>query len=193
MKQRLISLLVISLIFSNAAALPSQLGTIPPVTEPSRQTEHQLYFPHIDVVPECATNMVADKLEQLMRDDAQQERPIVLCDKRLVIAAQRRAEDMVHNRYFSHVDLSGHQANWWAIRAGCNLPTYYTPDGNNIESIGLNFINADDAWAGLKLSPPHRNHILGIHPFFKKQIYVGTGYAESTWGRVYVILSSEAC
>jgi uncharacterized protein YkwD len=136
---------------------------------------------------------MAQQLAFLFVSDPGQKRQHPKCNRKLTDAATYRAQDMANNKYFNHFDQKGHSPNYWAEVFGCQLPSYYPKDGNQIESIGLNYTSANAAWAGWKNSPAHRTHVLGLDPFWAEQTSYGFGYAESEYGRIYVVLTSPGC
>lgn len=155
-----------------------------------------MYLPLVSLSPllptsdACGQSTVAQQVAFLFTSDTLQRRQHPHCDNRLVQAAQHRAEDMVAKNYFSHFDPDGHSSNWWARQYGCDLPGEYADDANYIESIGLNYVSASAVWEGWKASPGHRVHVLGEDPFYAGQTSYGFGYAESAWGRVWVVMTA---
>lgn len=141
----------------------------------------------------CGMSGVAADLASLFLSDPGQRRKNIVCDPRVVAAAQYRADDMQRNRYFSHKDMQGFYANHWVTVYGCKLPSFYPPNDNNVESIALNYVSAREAWNNLLLSDAHKTHILGLHPFYEAQNTYGIGYSDGDWGKVYVILTVPAC
>ncbi len=166
-------------------------GTIP---APLPTMLYKLYAPilaHQKDYP-CHAAPMAAELMRLMITDRVQQRQSAHCDERVTMVAQMRADDMVRTERFSHTDLNGHGANFYLAQLGC-LPTRYPQDGNSVESITLNYHTPQAAWNALVSSKGHRPHVLGMHPFFAAQVSVGVGYAESEWGKVFVVVSTEGC
>jgi len=130
-------------------------------------------------------------LETLFRGDSEQHRVNPSRNDILSQVARARAQDMVDRDYFSHTDPDGHQANFLVEQAGYTLPDFYPDNGNNIESIGLNYTTAAEQWQAWKNSPAHRTHVLGEDPFFQAQIEYGFGYAEDSDSRYWVIITAR--
>lgn len=161
-------------------------GTIP-------NYPRHLYLPLVKVSFPCGVNLIAYSLFVLMRDDPNQGRKQVICSDTLTSIAQARASDMATRQYFGHIDPDGVTPNEWAARLGCVLPSFYPAKGNTIESIGLNYFSAQDAWNAFLSSPGHRTHVLGLDPAFAQEELVGIGYVQNGWGAVTVIVSSKEC
>lgn len=165
-------------------------GTIP---LPAMTMARRVYLPLVAMADyPCHTNGMAAELLRLMIEDRVQQRKSPKCNELVTKVAQARADDMVTNNYFSHVDLHGHGANWYLAQVGC-LPSWYPQDGNTVESITLNYHTPQAAWNALVSSQGHRPHVLGMHPFFAAQVEIGTGWAKSDWGEVAVVISTEGC
>lgn len=172
-------------------SLPEGLVYRPLGTVSGPQTRS--FLPLAITVGDCGMGPVASQLAKLFLEDTGQERRNIVCDPLLVQAAQYRASDMNARHYFSHIDPDGHNANYWARFFNCHLPGNYQPNGNQIESISLNYPTAQLAWEGWLKSPGHRAHVLGTIPFFREQTRYGIGYLNGDWGIMYVILSSPSC
>ena len=151
------------------------------------------FFPVVEQPGPCGTNAEAARLADLFVGDALQQRDNPVCNASLVNAAQFRANDMVTKGYFAHMDQQGFYANHWALQYGCHIPDWYPANGNNIESIALNYPTVSTTWTAWLSSPLHRTHVLGEDPFFRGQIHYGFGVAQTPWGKVYVILTSQTC
>lgn len=129
----------------------------------------------------------------IMSGDPNQNRKQVIWDSVLMGVAQARADDMLKRSYFNHVDPDGHAANWYVRQAGYKLPDNYSKqdNGNNVESLGLNYFEPQDVWQGWLNSPAHREHVLGVG-FFAAQTNVGIGFAvgEEKYPRYWVLISA---
>jgi hypothetical protein len=156
---------------------------------------HQVWLPTIMVDKQypCLMNYQAAALATIFLDDPDQRRLGAYCDERLVKAAQAKAENMVALHFYNHYDQEGHGPNYWIEAFGCDLPSYYTDNGNNTESLALNARDAIQAWALFRASPLHWPHVAGLHPFYAGQRAYGIGYAASEWGTVRVILTAHPC
>lgn len=130
--------------------------------------------PPIEPGLECGFNEFAQHMALLIRTAEWQERESMVCDPRLLLAAQAHAQDMVDFRYFSHTSLAGETVNELVKRFGCEHD--YGP-GNYFESIAGGFPTVETALLALLASPHHRAHISGEGWFGSQHLY-GVGYAQ---------------
>lgn len=114
---------------------------------------------------------------RLLLTDSRQQRPVLLWDSLLAIAAQRRAAAQFGDG-LSHCDQSGVCANAYARAAGFVLPSHYSANGNNIESLTAGTPNVMAAFISLARSPSHARHIFGELDFFRAQNRVGISMVE---------------
>lgn len=204
MKQRI--LITIALISILAACIPEVSRSVKsPLARPHIIFEmrdvgavysplHRANLPFVSSPPgPCNMNVTSTEVSSLFLNDAGQHRVNARCDTSLVKAAQHRADDMATRGYFSHNDPEGHTPNYWARTLGCRLPDWYPVEGNQIESIALNYPTAAEAWAAWLSSPGHRVHVLGELDFYAQQIVYGVGVSRSAWGTTYVLMSSPSC
>ncbi|MBI5151978.1 S-layer homology domain-containing protein [Candidatus Peregrinibacteria bacterium] len=97
----------------------------------------------------------------------------VKIDDSLTILAQKHAEDMAKNNYFSHTDLSGGSPN--DRRIALNIPVEV---GENIaKTSGL-----VDGFEGFMRSPAHRKNILTV-----KWTKVGFGFSKNANGEILTV------
>ncbi|MCX6050543.1 MAG: hypothetical protein NT075_36080 [Chloroflexi bacterium] len=136
-------------------------------------------------------NAQEQAVEALFRADPEQRRQNVTRNDILSSVARARAEDMAAKNYFSHTSPDGHGPNYWVSQAGYALPSYYVADGNNIESIGLNYSSADLVWDAWKHSAGHRVHVLAEEDFYVTQTDYGIGYAVSSNGSYWVLITAQ--
>lgn len=175
-----------------APTLPDGL-VYSPVKSASNSPLTKLNLPLVMKPGECGLGVTASQLADLFVHDPGQRRVQPVCNIFLVQAAQHRADDMQTRKYFNHTDPDGHTPNFWARNLGCNLPGEYPGEGNQIESIALNYPTAKEAWTGWLNSAGHRVHVLGEIEFFSDQRYYGFGYSIGSYGIVYVLMSSPKC
>ncbi|MCX6044121.1 MAG: CAP domain-containing protein [Chloroflexi bacterium] len=172
--------------------------TRPIQASPNLQTaQSSLFLPLISNNPSTETpqmgwqlNLQEQQLATLFVNDPEQHRQNPTRQDILSHVARARAEDMAERNYFSHTDPDGHEANFLVEQADYQLPDYYPNNGNNIESIGLNFTTAAAAWQAWKDSPGHRVHVLGEDPFYAEQTDYGFGYAERADRRYWVVITA---
>lgn len=187
-------LLIIALtVFINLAVY-----TRPIQATPNLQTaQSSLFLPLISNNPSTETpqmgwqpNLQEQQLATLFVNDPEQHRQNPTRQDILSHVARARAEDMAERNYFSHTDPDGHEANFLVEQADYQLPDYYPNNGNNIESIGLNFTTAAAAWQAWKDSPGHRVHVLGEDPFYAEQTDYGFGYAARADRHYWVVITA---
>lgn len=115
-------------------------------------------------------------------------RPALHWNEALIKAAQAKAEDMANRNYFAHVDPDGNGMNIKIHLAGYELPeNWYEPCTENFfESIGCGtFINTGESVINMLIvdkgtpSLGHRNHLLGIDPFWANCYDIGIGHAQN--------------
>ena len=110
--------------------------------------------------------------------------PRLVWSDELAQAAEKKALDMATRDYFDHVDPDGYGMNYWMVKAGYKLPDEWIKKKsyNNFESIQAGLSSGVDAIKNLILDegtnpPGHRNHLLGIIPFWSNCKDVGIGMA----------------
>lgn len=140
----------------------------------------------------CSARPIAAELLNLILKHAEQMRTSAHCSSLVTQVAQRRADDMVNRRYFSHTDLDGVTPNEWLGMYGC-LPSYYPRKGNIGESIGMNYFTAQTMLEAFSRSPYHWTHLMGKHPGYVNQVEFGVGYASSQERTVMVVMSTPEC
>jgi uncharacterized protein YkwD len=113
-----------------------------------------------------------------------QPRPGLAWSDELAEAAERKASDMAQRNYFDHVDPDGYGMNYWIVKAGYKLPDDWVSkkSNNNFESIQAGLSTGKEAIMSLILDegtkpPGHRNHLLGIEPFWSNCTDIGIGFA----------------
>lgn len=79
--------------------------------------------------------------------------PALTQDKRLALAAQKKAEDMADQGYFSHTSPSGQTA--LDLIRNTDYPVHYAA-----ENLAVHFVKADEVQQGWMNSPTHRLNIL---------------------------------
>jgi hypothetical protein len=107
-------------------------------------------------------------------------RPPLAINSSLHGSARFHAEEMAKFNYFAHQSqVTGRWPNRNARDHGYPLPASWSDDANNIESIAAGNSTAEATLEQLVLSDGHRNHLLGIHPFFAANREAGVGYGHS--------------
>lgn len=126
--------------------------------------------------PPCFANPEAEAFAQLLVNDLRQKRPVMICDPRLVAAAQQRAESMARMGYIGHCDPMGICPNQVMIANGCQLPSHYPPNGNSGESLVAGARDPQVAYDALMRSDSHSKHLLALDEFYRGQDRYGVGY-----------------
>ena len=115
-----------------------------------------------------------------------QPRPELAWSNELAKAAERKAMDMAQRNYFDHVDPEGYGMNYWIVKAGYQLPDDWVADRsrNSFESIQAGLSTGKEIISNLILDegtnpPGHRNHLLGIEPFWSNCTDIGIGIARN--------------
>ncbi len=121
------------------------------------------------------------------------------CNALLEQVARAHAADMAARDYVGYVTPEGKGMNDLVRQAGYALPDTYSaaPGANQVAAIAVGHESAASAWAGL-IDPDQgddlRNHLLGLTPFFARQIDYGIGYVadpDSTHDYYWVIVTAE--
>lgn len=143
-------------------------------------SEENVFIPVVSVAPAktfpCGLNQKSYELTQALIHYLSQERPVIICDEKLVKAAQAHAEDMARNDYLEHENLYGMTPNERVREAGYALPDFYVGRGNNLESIAGGTETAQETLELLVNSTDHVDHILGRTEFYRSQKHIGVGY-----------------
>jgi hypothetical protein len=147
----------------------------------------------------CHPTAMEQALANLMIADPQQQRPILRCNPILEEVAQGHAADMAEQGYVGYVTPEGTGMNDLVRQAGYVLPAAYStaPGANQVASIAVGQETASGAWAGLTdpiYGPQTRSHVLGLEPFYARQIDYGIGHAydlASVHGHYWVIIAAE--
>lgn len=127
--------------------------------------------------PSCWPSAAEAEFYRLLVADSRQQHPRLQCDVRLVAAAKLRAAAQPPTG-LSHCDSLGICANVYARAAGCQLPSYYAINGNNIESLTGGMKDPAVAVASLARSPSHAAHLFGENDFFRAQDRIGIAMVE---------------
>ncbi len=96
--------------------------------------------------------------------------------------AEEKAIDMAKRNYFAHVDPDGNGINILIHEAGYTLPSSWIsdPGKNNFESLSAGRLDGVSAIQSLIRSVQgHREHLLGIHPFWSNCYDIGIGFVYS--------------
>jgi hypothetical protein len=150
--------------------------------------EYDVFLPVINknvlIKTECEMNLKAYRFAVIWLDRLGERANRMICDKRLVRAAQKHAEYLnsrTPDQYQSmHIGRNNSYPNERARDEGYILPDYYKDDSNNIESCIRTSQEPLDAVNGLYNSPSHYNHITG-QGWFEDHIVYGIGYCENDW------------
>ena len=114
-----------------------------------------------------------------------ESRPMLVWNNQLVNAAERKALDMAIRNYAAHIDPDGYGMNYYINKAGYTLiDAFLTSDSsNNFESLAGGYSNGKTTIQALILDKGypegeegHRQHLLGILPFWSNCYDVGIGF-----------------
>ena len=101
--------------------------------------------------------------------------------------ANAKALDMANRNYFAHVDPDGNGINIKISEAGYQLNAGFlsTKSQNNFESLSAGRADMLDAIKSLIIDqgvnpPGHRQHLLGIEPFWANCYDIGIGFAQNS-------------
>jgi uncharacterized protein YkwD len=169
-----------------SAQLSPLMMPISPLASPALEPQAilvnlQVAEPPIEPALSCGLNAQADEMARMVKEADWQERKPLLCDYRLVYAAQWRAEDMAKHDYLSHDSSTGESANEVVERFGCD--TGYG-DGNAVESLVAGSPESARSLDWLLASPAHRRHLAG-EGWFAGQDRYGVGFAQTANGASY--------
>lgn len=117
---------------------------------------------------------------------AVQSLPPLKWNDTLAVVARKKALDMARRSYFAHVDPDGNGINILIHKAGYKLPEKWISDKkqNLFESLSAGH---DDGITTIRslirdegVSPPfHRQHLLGMDPFWAGCTDIGIGFARA--------------
>jgi uncharacterized protein YkwD len=145
----------------------------------------------------CSLNATAAAMLETIRTAAWQQRARVICDARLVAAAQAKSDEMARLVYASHISPLGVWPNQNVRAHGFPLPDWYPILGNSVESFaaGWGYSTPEIVLAAFSTSPSHWRHITASHAFFQAQECMAVGYSV-TWDvgfRHHWIVLSAPC
>lgn len=131
-----------------------------------------IYFP---LAPwnTCFNSAEALQFYNYMMSDERQARDDLTCDPLLVGVATVRATIAASGEKLSHCDAQGICANAYVRFAGCDLPTSYTANGNQVESLVAGTRDMASAYRALADSPSHYRHLMGESDLFEEQDRIG--------------------
>lgn len=124
---------------------------------------------------DCGLNSKARKLAQLIAEDDEQQRAEIYCNKLLTKIATDKAREMALNDEVTHQDVFG-GPNKRLAQLGFKLSAEEQEPFNTVEAILGGYEYPDEVWISFQSSFPHKRHLLGEHPYFKKQSQLGVGY-----------------
>jgi uncharacterized protein YkwD len=156
----------------------------------------RVYFPLVATNRACELSPQEEQLALPMSQHPDQQRPSLTCHHILAQVARERAEDMAKRHYCGHTNPDGFGPNYLVRQAGYVLPWYYNaePDANNIESVACGSSTAEATWQTWMSSSDHRDHLLGLEPFFAEQVEYGIGYAydpSSPYDHYWVVITAK--
>lgn len=134
---------------------------------------------------ECGNSDQARLLAQLIKEDKDQKRSSIRCNKILTVAAEIKAKNMAERGHVFH-NLGG-SPNSHLRESGYKLPNHYGSDfnSNQVEAISGGYSDAESVWDAFKRSEGHRTHLLGDHKFYLEQDEIGVAFI-SKWESPHV-------
>jgi hypothetical protein len=142
-------------------------------------TRSDIYFPFIAIAP---TPLIAGLTPtcaaflRLLLDDDRQEHPSLTVCASLILSATRRAEGLANGQPWSHCDAQNICSNAYARDAGCVLPDWYQPNGNQVETLGAGSDNVLAIYEALTGSEKHSEALFG-RGWFRHQTHIGIAMA----------------
>lgn len=118
------------------------------------------------------------QLYQLIKNHPDQQRGILIPSVEMNLGASFKSSDLGVRSYFNHISPDGITPNLLARTYGVTLPSYYPTVGNSIESLLAGTDSPEVCLAALLRSKNHRDHLLGLNDFFKRQNHIGVGFTE---------------
>lgn len=154
-----------------------------------------IYLPIVSVPPILPDQLdKAQEFFEMLKNDPRQNRKLMEWSKLLESAASIRTESLSRLNYWAHCEPNGPCPNEVARSVGCVFPSDYSEKGNDIESLVAGTPDVNAAFEALANSPPHRDHMFGVGPFFQRQNRVGIHVrydSGSTFKWYYSILIAE--
>ena len=139
------------------------------------------------------SDLERQKLFLLIKNHPEQCRSSMIRNKLLDEAAQYKATDMAAKKYVAHTSPDGVSANQNILNFGYLLPSNYSKDSNNCESLVAEASGRSEkilnAWY---TSESHKVHVLGLINFYREQECVGIGYVK-TDRYTYAVFLSAPC
>jgi len=124
----------------------------------------------------CGSSDRARQLARLIINDAGQHRSQLRCNATLTAVAEQKVRDMAEHGQVSHIGPGGANARLRA--AGYPLPAHYPSLGaNQVEAVAGGYGDPHELWRQFKASRAHRLHLLGEHPFYRRQNEIGVAYS----------------
>lgn len=139
---------------------------------PLLKQPYSAYLPVV-VWQECLTSYEAGQFYELLSADTRQRRVKLVCHPALVRSARLRAESLAQFGYWAHCDPFKVCPNMVARNAGCKLPSSYSWNGNQIESLGAGTRVMWIIFQALANSEKHADHLFGRNNFFREQYHYG--------------------
>lgn len=153
----------------------SYIISIPMEKEAARPIEGEGSQKRPSNYSDCGFNSQARELARLIAEDDEQQRAEIYCNKLLTKIATDKAREMAFNDEVTHQDEFG-GPNKRLIQLGFKLSAEEQELFNTVEAILGGYEYPDEVWISFQSSFPHKRHLLGEHPYFKKQSQLGVGY-----------------
>lgn len=126
------------------------------------------------ISPACGETEQAQKLASLIMSHESQQRTELVCNELLAKVAAQRAMDLIDGP--QPEDLTPNQ---YLIENGFRFPTFYPPQGNQVQAVASEWETPEEAFEFLAKSFQHRDLVLGDGEFFSRQTQMGVGFYEN--------------
>jgi len=144
---------------------------------------------------DCGLSRAERELLERLASVPRQQRSQLRCDRTLHAFARQRGMDMARRGYFAHMTPERVGPNDLLRDTGYPLPSLYPGlIGNSVEAIVAGYDDAERVLTELLASPPHRRHVLGEEPFFRRQNEIAVAHVhdpESEFGDYWVIVMAR--
>ncbi len=136
---------------------------------------HPMFLPM--PLADCSPERPEAKLGQSLREHPEQQRPFILCERRLEVLARKRARQLADMHEITHRDPERRGPNKQLYLAGYPLSEHYPMGPNNlVEAIAGGPLEPEDLVERFARSAAHRAHVLGEGKLHGFQRYYGVGH-----------------
>jgi len=160
---------------------------------------HEVRLPLVMADRQPVVNRVeALLLLEAVRTHPAQRRTALAVDERLMRGAEARARDLYYHPELGpeHVTSDGKTPNEAARETGYRLPDWYPAQGNQIETLGFNYVDLGALLEAIGKSAAHADHVFGRNDLHVAQTICGAAHLESPgerrrWRHVWVLWTAH--